>query len=293
MTLYGLANSGLQSTNGSKYAVTDGPDGSNSRWGIKGTEDLGGGLNAGFTLEAGFNINTGNNDAATNGGTAEQTFRRQSFMSLASKDLGEVRIGRQYTVGFNGSIGTMPSTYVDSALAAGLGFNGMGSRTNNQIQYRSPVFSGVQILGSTQLASNTTAASTAVAKNTEYGLVYNNGPLNLNVTGASVTSTAGAKTSPMGANVSYTFGTITGTVGHVNTDSAAGKGMVAKLKMPVGNHNLFVGYAKNTTTKVDAYELGDFYSLSKRTSLYAVYGNGNTATATSGKRVGLGVAHAF
>jgi len=197
VTVYGKANIGFQSTNGSKTALVDQPDGSGSRFGFRGTEDLGGGLKANFTLESGFNLNNGTNDkdSATN-----QQFQRQSWAGLSSATLGEVRMGRQYTVGFNGSIGTMPSTYSDPALAVGLGFHGMGSRTNDQIQYRSPVFSGFQVQLSTQLAANTTDAATKAAKNNEFGLVYANGPLTANLTGANVTSTTGVKTSPIGAN---------------------------------------------------------------------------------------------
>ena len=296
VTLYGKANVGFQSTNGSKTAVVDQPDGSGSRWGIKGTEDLGGGLAANFTLESGVMINNGTNDKSS---TNNYAFQRQSWMGLSSTTLGELRIGRQYTVGFNGSIGTMPSTYSDPALAVGLGFHGMGSRTNDQIQYRSPVFNGFQIQGSTQLASNTTEAAASTdglypaAKNNELGLAYANGPITANVTGANVTSTAGVKTSPWGANATYNFGVASATLGYVDTNAAAGKGYVAKVSMPVGANALFAGYAKNSTTKVDAYELGDYYSLSKRTKLYAIYANGNTATAASGKRVAVGVTHDF
>jgi len=308
VTLYGLANIGIQSTNGSKTALTGGADGSDSRWGIKGTEDLGNGLSANFTFEAGFKPDTGNLDnvgastttaagsplAYTTTNTASQTFQRQSWISLASKSLGEVRVGRQYTVGFNGSIGLMPSTYVDSSLAVGLGFNGMGSRSNDQIQYRSPVFGGLTVLASTQLAGDTSALATPLAKQNELGLAYANGPLTANLTTASVTSDAGVKTSPMGVNASYNFGAFSAHVGYVDKDnSAKDKGAVAKITMPVGNNALFVGYAKNSTSKVDAYEIGDFYSLSARTKLYALYGNGNTATATSGKRIAFGVSHSF
>ncbi len=288
VTLYGKANIGFQSTNGSKTAMVGGPDGSDSRWGFKGTEDLGGGLSANFTFEAGFKPDTGTVD-----NTASQTFQRQSWVSLASKSLGEVRLGRQYTVGLYGSIGTMPSTYSDPALAVGLGFNGMGSRSNDQIQYRSTSFNGFSVMASTQLAADTTQAATAAAKNNEFGLAYANGPLTANLTGANVTSTTGVKTSPIGANATYNFGVASATLGYVDTDSAAGKGTVVKANMPMGSHALFAGYAKNSTTKVDAYELGDYYSLSKRTKLYAIYANGNTATAASGKRVAVGLTHDF
>ena len=292
VTLYGKANIGFQSTNGSKTALVDQPDGSGSRWGVKGSEDLGGGLSANFQFESGFNANDGTNDKAA---TDNYAFQRASWASLKSASLGEVRLGRQYTVGFDGSIGTMPSTYADSALAVGLGFNGMGSRTSNMIKYISPAFNGITVSGSTQLDGNTTGAATAVAKISELGLAYANGPLTANVTGANVSALGSvAATSPWGANATYNFGSFSATLGYADKNNTAkDKGTVVKVNAPMGAHALWAGYAKNTTSKVDAYELGDYYSLSKRTKLYAIYANGNTATATSGKRVAVGVTHDF
>lgn len=61
-----------------------------SRWGIRTTEDLGGGLRAGAVMEAGLTADTG---AAAQGGRA---FGRQVFVSLSHTAAGELRLGRQY-----------------------------------------------------------------------------------------------------------------------------------------------------------------------------------------------------
>jgi len=79
-----------------------------SRWGIKGSEDLGDGMKANFQLESGIQANGGN---ISNGYLAKfdgsntdtsscqgQLFCRTSWVGLSDKDLGEVRIGRQYSV---------------------------------------------------------------------------------------------------------------------------------------------------------------------------------------------------
>ena len=308
VTLYGKANIGFGSTNGSKTAMLDQPDGSGSRWGVKGTEDLGGGLTANFQLESGFNVNDGKNDKAE---TDNYAFQRGAWASLKSASLGEVRLGRQYTVGFDGSIGTMPSTYADSALAVGLGFNGMGSRNSDMIKYISPAFNGFTVSASTQLAGDITAGG----KTSELGLAYANGPLTVNLTGADVAATTAglAAAKPWGANASYNFGVASATLGYVDTNrtgnldavttkqSTTGKGYVAKINVPMGAHALWAGYAKNSTSDVSAYELGDYYSLSKRTRLYAIYANGSNDLSngaakpekTNGKRVAVGVTHAF
>jgi GBP family porin len=61
-----------------------------SRLIFRGNEDLGGGLSALFYLEHGFNEDTGTQ------GSAAKFFNRGSFVGLASKDWGQVTMGRQY-----------------------------------------------------------------------------------------------------------------------------------------------------------------------------------------------------
>ncbi len=61
-----------------------------SRWGLRGSEDLGGGLKAIFTLENGFGINDG---TLKQGG---RLFGRQAFVGLSSDQFGAVTLGRQY-----------------------------------------------------------------------------------------------------------------------------------------------------------------------------------------------------
>lgn len=65
-----------------------------SRWGMRGSEDMGGGYRAVFTLEAGFSPDTG---ASNQGG---RLFGRQAFVGLASPDWGSLTFGRQYSMYF-------------------------------------------------------------------------------------------------------------------------------------------------------------------------------------------------
>ena len=92
VTLYGVVDAGLTYTSNvggkSNYQQTSG-NVSQSRWGLKGSEDLGGGLKAIFQLESGFNV--GNGTLANNGGQ----FNRQAFVGLSS-NYGTVTLGRQY-----------------------------------------------------------------------------------------------------------------------------------------------------------------------------------------------------
>ena len=78
-----------------------------SRLGFKGHEELGGGLRAGFDIEAGLNADTGtgqasnsNNQASGNSAGGGLTFNRKSYVYLQDKNLGELRLGRDYTPAF-------------------------------------------------------------------------------------------------------------------------------------------------------------------------------------------------
>jgi len=104
VTLYGLIDVGVayannaqvakpggQPVGASQLALTDGTSTglSGSRWGLRGTEDLGGNLKAIFVLENGFNVNSG---ALAQGGAE---FGRQAYIGLSSNQ-GTVTVGRQY-----------------------------------------------------------------------------------------------------------------------------------------------------------------------------------------------------
>ncbi len=99
VTLYGVIDSGVE------HITNVGPSGDSltrvptntasvpSRWGLRGSEDLGGGLRANFTLESGFGADTG---TTLQGGRA---FGRQSLVGL-SGPWGNVSLGHQYTMLF-------------------------------------------------------------------------------------------------------------------------------------------------------------------------------------------------
>ena len=84
---------------------------SGSRWGMKGSEDLGGGMSAIFDLQGGFNVDNGTTaqcgggsvvnlaacgGAGPNGTTgASRIFGRQAYAGLKG-GFGQVTVGRQY-----------------------------------------------------------------------------------------------------------------------------------------------------------------------------------------------------
>jgi predicted porin len=143
VTLYGVVDAGLTYTSNvggkSNYQQTSG-NVSQSRWGLKGSEDLGGGLKAIFQLESGFNL--GNGTLANNGGQ----FNRQAFVGLSS-NYGTVTLGRQYDavqdylapLTATGSWGGTSFAHVGNL--DNLNTNG-GFATNNTVKFTSANYAG-------------------------------------------------------------------------------------------------------------------------------------------------------
>jgi len=163
VTLYGILDEGLhyQSKVGAGERVSmdslSGPYG--SRWGFTGAEDLGGGIQAIFTLESGINIPNGQ---TAQGGTL---FGRQAFVGFKSAQYGSVTMGRQYDMVFY-----FPEFLAGYALMGGPTSVHPGDldnaantvRWNNTIRYMSPSFNGFTFGGLYSLggvAGNFTAQS--------------------------------------------------------------------------------------------------------------------------------------
>lgn len=98
VTLYGVADAGIEylsnvpsaSPGGSSQVRMTSGNMSTSRWGMRGVEDLGGGLKAIFELESGISFDTG---AQNN---SSRLFDRGAFVGLSSK-YGALTLGRQTT----------------------------------------------------------------------------------------------------------------------------------------------------------------------------------------------------
>lgn len=93
VSLSGIVDLGVrQVRNTDVGALNSMVSGSNatSRFILRGSEDLGGGLSAGFHLESGLNADTGQSASSTT------LFDRRATIGLVSKTLGEIRLGNDY-----------------------------------------------------------------------------------------------------------------------------------------------------------------------------------------------------
>jgi predicted porin len=150
-----------------------------NRIGFKGVEDLGGGLNAHFTLETGFNTGTGGLDNATN-----RLFNRTAAVGLGGA-WGSLDLGRQYTVAFKTIAAYDPFTYKYPGIALAVPATA-GVRYDNDVQYTGtfgPITARAEYAFGEQTGSNRALSNRAVGAN------YNAGPLAI---GAAYTQLNGA-----------------------------------------------------------------------------------------------------
>ena len=334
VTLYGIVDTGILINNNVKglheYALSQA---TSSRWGLKGTEDLGGGLSAIFDLENGYTTGTG---ALSQGGLE---FGRKAFVGLSSKQFGTLTAGRQYSVSND-----YTANFASGAdwAASGLGYGTRASdvdnvdtsnRIQNSLKYESPNYNGLQAgllysLGG--VAGNFSQNSIWDAS-----IAYSNGPISLGAgytfvkdpyysffgnqgnsstptTTASATATDNMNNKIFGgyasagsqqiivAGGSYVLGPATIGLLYSNTQfqnlgSVTAVGAIAapkyeggtatfnsgeiNLKYQVNPALLLAGayiYTHNSgadnvgSAKYNQFNLGAIYSLSKRTSLYAI-----------------------
>jgi predicted porin len=145
VTLYGIVDTGILFNNNVKglheYALSQA---NSSRWGLKGTEDLGGGLSAIFNLESGYTTGTG---ALGQGGLE---FGRKAFVGLSSTTFGTVTVGRQYSISNDlTSVFASGADWAASGLAYGTRASDVdnvdtSNRIQNSLKYTSPNYNGLQ-----------------------------------------------------------------------------------------------------------------------------------------------------
>ncbi len=185
VTLYGVVDLGLNYSHVDMDGVGDDLDTfemksgqqSGSRWGLKGTEDLGNGLTVGFVLENGFTADDG-----VDGGSA--MFDRESMLFLEG-NFGKLAFGRigsfnqgQGSFSKIGMLTPFGTSFGDYAAQAGNIF-ASSTRYANSIVYETPSFAGFQVTAMYSMG-NTDGTGTENESDSDryYGIAatYKNGP---------------------------------------------------------------------------------------------------------------------
>jgi predicted porin len=294
---------------------------STSKLFIRGTEDLGGGLKAGFWLETAIAANTGagtatNTNNQPSGATAAGGFNwnRRAIVTLGG-NFGEFRLGRDWSPTYD----AFTSRFDVFGVGAGIGLNYTASinpdlvRVSNSIAYMTPTFGGVRANLQHWRGNNPAGSATPDAGNGEGIRVhYDNGGLGVLAHYARNSLPTGDAEYKAVAGV-YDFGTFRVTGNYMWADRAAlsQKGGLVGLVWTMGVIDLkasIATFSANTAGNPKATKLavGGVYNLSKRTALYASLAHINnkngsalsiagTATAANEGSSGfdLGVRHNF
>jgi predicted porin len=146
VTLYGRINTTAEIRKVSGDKSTKGLFNNASRWGVKGTEDLGGGWSALFQLESGFESDTGQFTNNGGQGATPGIFNRESFAGLSSF-LGTLRAGRITSPVYFASADYISMHNHDTGISSDFlfGFQATGGNNNNSISYKTPSFGGADI----------------------------------------------------------------------------------------------------------------------------------------------------
>lgn len=300
VTLYGVADIWFGQTSGTgveTQTVLESGGVSGSRWGVKGSEDLGGGLKANFLLEQGFKIDTG-------AGAAGQAFSRQSYVGF-SGGFGEVKLGKMWTA-YDDISGAGNSAF-DSALAPSGIWKSTGYNANpaNSMYYASPSMSGFSGAISYSLGENKTAAADA-GNVTSVHVKYEGGPVYVGLGFQSEKATGNATAVEFTRlNGSYAFGA---------AKLLAGYGKFANGNAETTEWELGADYSISSTLAISGgiaksndnaasgdasrkgFGLAAAYSMSKRTTLYGGFNQSTTTVKgadADSKIFAVGVKHTF
>ncbi|WP_322015217.1 porin [Paraburkholderia sp. J12] len=179
VTLYGLIDTGLVYTNNQQGHANwqlNTSSTQNTVFGLKGTEDLGGGLKTVFKLEQGFLLNNGQEAFSGDG------FGSQAWVGLQSDPYGTLTFGRQFDV-MNDLVGPLTAgsnTWGGNMAAHPFENDNLAANSvvvNNTVKYTSPVWYGVTV--ETMYAFSNKAGDFANNRSYGFALGYSQGPINL------------------------------------------------------------------------------------------------------------------
>lgn len=332
VTLYGVVDVNVQrtdpkvGTSGVDTPATTGLNGGHmagNRWGLRGSEDLGGGMRAIFQLESGYNVDTGML------GLGGRLFGRQAYAGLAG-GFGTVVAGRLGA--FSSGAGSFGKFGTIDPFRTGYGIGGMGStfssaglRLDNAIAYVTPALGGFSAgIGHTFRVNG--AENAGGSGNNNNGQImyadFSAGPLYAVLTydGIKLGEVTGKPTEKhLQIGAAYDLKVVRLSAGYAKENDvhlsatpqqAAGSDATAWIvgvSAPFGPHRLAASYQKRDVDALGAvpegdrkvWQVGYEYSLSRRTTFYASYADlkddGSLKTLTSGgaKQLTAGLAHSF
>ncbi len=257
--------------------------------GVKGSDDLTGGMKASFQLEGGLNSATGE---VANSGTSAGLFNRLANVSLAG-DFGSTGLGLQFSpfvgAALNGVATGNESFYVNMLVMAGATGQttytpgGVSTPTGgffipNAVSYSTPNIGGFSATALTQLANGNDTTKPTASKYDAVAVNYAAGDLSV---AGGYQKSGTAATTAYTVSAAYNMGPariaggyITSNPDVAGTDSTNTYHLGASYNL-VENLTASVNYAKNNAATSQTLTVAGLqYSLSKRTYVYGIAGRG-------------------
>ncbi len=294
VTLYGLvdafvANVRTSGPGGSSVNVVNSGGLSGSRWGLRGSESLGGGLNAIFTLEGGFNVDTGTTGAS---GTAADIFARQAFVGV-SGGFGAITLGRQYSPAFYvactaGVDGCSNFSHEINHIVLPLASTVL--RVNNSVNFKTANMGGFTAAAMYGFGENVLGNSRdrLIGFNAE----FSNGPIYAGAAWADRKNSSGGnlqRTWLVGGSFNAQVAKLSAIYGE-QTIGTNFKFWQLGATVPMGNVGLVAQYGQGKVgpAKQNLFNVGADYNLSKRSNLYVRIANADNNAASSFNAVAFG-----
>jgi len=262
-----------------------------SRFGLKGSEDLGGGLKAGFQLEHGFNIN--------NGTQSQSAFwARQSEVNLGSSNWGMVRLGNFTSEAYYATSDYIGMHNHETGTSSDAFYAYIG-RNTGKVAYRTPNFAGSTV-------EFAITEGGALNRTKEFAWNYDAGPLHLGA-GYEIDSPTNKNAKQFAFRGLYEMGAFTfgGTIQRDTDGFGAGLGDRTNWRLSgmyaMGpsefhvNYGRAGAYSKVANSSANQFTLGYNHNLSKRTKAYGFVTQVNDKGSLYGdfKSLAVGVRHNF
>ncbi len=324
VTLFGVVDAAVRHGKGSIGNMTSIGSGgiAGSRFGLRGVEDLGGGLSASFWLEAQFDSSTGvgsssntNNQAS---GVSPAIFNRRSIVSLLGA-WGEVRVGREYTPQFLNVSRSDPyeTNGIGTSTLQTFGQAGLtNTRASNSLSYLLPsglggVYGQVMTFFGENLQNGAAIEDDGNGWSTRLGIKQ--GSYDIAIATARTSYAAGdVRTTNLLATYSLSRATLYGTYQQDRVVTGTGRGWLLGATyrvIPTGLVRVaYSTYERALTGHPESSKLaiGYVHDLSKRTAVYGTFaairnsGSANlsvadaaTAPGRNSRGVEFGMRHSF
>jgi predicted porin len=313
VTVYGSFDGGLRhlsnadaTTGNSKTTMSSNGQYNSNRIGFKGVEDLGGGLNAHFTLETGFNTGTGVQDGAL--------FKRSAFVGLGGS-WGSLDLGHQYSVNFQTVGAYDPFNYKYTGIVPLAALGGL-TRLDNDVKYTGTFG---PVTARAEYALGEVAGSTSQGSTRAIGVTYAGGPFTVGSAYTQQPDAGGVNLDKKNWTIGGAFATgpfrVAAGYNENKADVAGGTdktkdwwlggsyALTPAAALTAGYYETKADRATTADGKRKLFIVGATYALSKRTNFYADIDNkrynGTAGSLTTGKGndsqtgVSVGINHLF